>query len=139
MANIVETASEAGSFKTLMTVVEAAGLLELLESPGPFTVFAPTDEAFAKIPTETVASLMEDIPKLKQILSYHVLSGDVRTDNLDELQSAETVEGGLVGIDKSEGGYKINDAKVLKADILTDNGVIHVIDTVLMPALVSVH
>lgn len=139
MANIVETASEAGSFKTLMTVVEAAGLLELLESPGPYTVFAPTDEAFAKIPTETVASLMEDIPKLKQILSYHVLSGDVRTDNLDELQSAETVEGGLVGIDKSEGGYKINDAKVLQADILTDNGVIHVIDTVLMPALVSVH
>ncbi|MBD1938118.1 fasciclin domain-containing protein [Microcoleus sp. FACHB-68] len=139
MANLVETASEAGSFKTLMTVVEAAGLLELLESPGPFTVFAPTDEAFAKIPTETLASLMEDIPKLKQILSYHVLSGDVRTDNLDELQSAETVEGGLVGIDKSEGGYKINDAKVLQADILTDNGVIHIIDTVLIPALVSVN
>ena len=139
MANLVETASEAGSFKTLMTVVEAADLLELLESPGPYTVFAPTDEAFAKIPTETLASLMEDIPKLKQILSYHVLSGDVRTDNLDELQSAETVEGGLVGIDKSEGGYKINDAKVLQADILTDNGVIHIIDTVLMPALVSVH
>lgn len=139
MANLVETASEAGSFKTLMTVVEAAGLLELLESPGPFTVFAPTDEAFAKIPTETLASLMEDIPKLKQILSYHVLSGDVRTDNLDELKSAETVEGGLVGIDKSEGGYKINDAKVLQADILTDNGVIHIIDTVLIPALVSVN
>ncbi|MBW4680352.1 MAG: fasciclin domain-containing protein [Microcoleus vaginatus WJT46-NPBG5] len=137
MANLVETASEAGSFKTLMTVVEAAGLLELLESPGPYTVFAPTDEAFAKIPTETVASLMEDIPKLKQILSYHVLFGDVRTDNLAELSSAETVEGGLVGIDKSDGGYKINDAKVLKADILTDNGVIHIIDTVLMPALVS--
>ncbi|MBD2040832.1 fasciclin domain-containing protein [Microcoleus sp. FACHB-672] len=139
MANLVETASEAGSFKTLMTVVEAADLLELLESPGPYTVFAPTDEAFAKIPTETLASLMEDIPKLKQILSYHVLSGDVRTDNLDELQSAETVEGGLVGIDKSEGGYKINDAKVLQADILTDNGVIHIIDTVLIPALVSVN
>ena len=136
MADIVDTATDAGSFKTLMTVVEAAGLLDLLKSPGPYTVFAPTDEAFAKVPANTIASWMEDIPKLKKILTYHVLFGDVRTDNLVELNSAETVEGSVVGIDSTD-GFKVNDAKVLKTDILTDNGVIHIIDTVLIPALVA--
>lgn len=136
MADIVDTATNAGSFKTLLTVVEAAGLLDLLKSPGPYTVFAPTDEAFAKIPTNTIADWMEDIPKLKKILTYHVLFGDVRTDNLVELSSAETVEGSVVGIDNSD-GFKVNDAKVLQTDILADNGVIHVIDGVLIPALVS--
>jgi uncharacterized surface protein with fasciclin (FAS1) repeats len=137
MADIVDTAAEAGSFKTLVTVIEAAGLLDILRSPGPYTVFAPTDDAFAKIPTNTIASWLEDIPKLKKILTYHVLFGDVRTDNLVELKSAETVEGGIVGIEHSADGFKVNDAKVLKTDILTDNGVIHVIDGVLIPALVS--
>lgn len=136
MADLLETAANAESFKTLLTAVEAAGLLDILKSPGPFTIFAPTDEAFAKIPTNTIASWMEDIPKLKKILTYHVLFGDVRTDNLVELDSAETVEGGVVGIDKIDGGFKVNDAKVLQADILADNGVIHVIDSILMPALV---
>lgn len=134
MADIIDTATKAESFKTLLTVVEAAGLLDLLKSPGPYTVFAPTDEAFAKISTETIASWMEDIPKLKRILTYHVLFGDVRTDDLAELNSAETVEGSVIGIDSSN-GFKVNDAKVLKTDILADNGVIHVVDTVLIPTV----
>jgi uncharacterized surface protein with fasciclin (FAS1) repeats len=136
MADIVETAANSGSFKTLLTVIEAAGLLELLQSPGPYTVLAPTDEAFAQIPANTIASWLEDVPKLKKILTYHVLFGEVLTDNFVELNSAETVEGSVVGIDTSD-GIKINDAKVLTPDILADNGVIHVIDAVLVPALVT--
>lgn len=138
MANIVETAANAGSFKTLLTLVEAAGLLELLESPGPYTVFAPTDEAFEKLPANTIASWMEDKPTLKKIVSYHLLFGDVRTDNFVELNSAETVEGSVVGIDQTGDGFKVNDAKILQTDILADNGVIHVIDSVISPALVAV-
>jgi uncharacterized surface protein with fasciclin (FAS1) repeats len=136
MADIVETATNAGSFKTLVTVIEAAGLLDLLQSPGPYTVLAPTDEAFAKIPTNTIASWLEDIPKLKKILTYHILFGEVLTENLLELSSAETVEGSVVGIDTSD-GIKVNDAKVLTPNILADNGVIHIIDAVLIPALVA--
>jgi uncharacterized surface protein with fasciclin (FAS1) repeats len=137
MADIVETATNAGSFKTLVTVIEAAGLLDLLQSPGPYTVLAPTDEAFAKIPTNTIASWLEDIPKLKKILTYHILFGEVLKENLLELSSAETVEGSVVGIDTSEDGIKVNDAKVLTPNILADNGVIHIIDAVLIPALVA--
>jgi uncharacterized surface protein with fasciclin (FAS1) repeats len=136
MADIVETATNADSFKTLVTVIEAAGLLDLLQSPGPYTVLAPTDEAFAKIPTNTIASWLEDIPKLKKILTYHILFGEVLTENLLELSSAETVEGSVVGIDTSD-GIKVNDAKVLTPNILADNGVIHIIDAVLIPALVA--
>jgi len=136
MADIVETATNAGSFKTLVTVIEAAGLLDLLQSPGPYTVLAPTDEAFAKIPTNTIASWLEDIPKLKKILAYHILFGEVLTENLLELSSAETVEGSVVGIDTSD-GIKVNDAKVLTSNILADNGVIHIIDAVLIPAFVE--
>ncbi|MEG4633304.1 fasciclin domain-containing protein [Microcoleus sp. AR_TQ3_B6] len=136
MADIVETATNAGSFKTLVTVIEAAGLLDLLQSPGPYTVLAPTDEAFAKIPANTIASWLEDIPKLKKILTYHILFGEVLTENLLELSSAETVEGSVVGIDTSD-GIKVNDAKVLTPNILADNGVIHIIDAVLIPALVA--
>ena len=138
MADIVETATNAGSFKTLVTVIEAAGLLDLLQSPGPYTVLAPTDEAFAKIPTNTIASWREDIPKLKKILTYHIMFGEVLTENLLELSSAETVEGSVVGIDTSD-GIKVNDAKVLTPNILADNGVIHIIDTVLIPALVAAY
>jgi uncharacterized surface protein with fasciclin (FAS1) repeats len=136
MADIVETATNADSFKTLVTVIEAAGLLDFLQSPGPYTVLAPTDEAFAKIPTNTIASWLEDIPKLKKILTYHILFGEVLTENLLELSSAETVEGSVVGIDTSD-GIKVNDAKVLTPNILADNGVIHIIDAVLIPAFVA--
>ncbi|MDP8933871.1 MAG: fasciclin domain-containing protein [Cyanobacteriota bacterium] len=136
MADIVETATNAGSFKTLVTVIEAAGLLDLLQSPGPYTVLAPTDEAFAKISANTIASWLEDIPKLKKILTYHILFGEVLTENLLELSSAETVEGSVVGIETSD-GIKVNEAKVITPDILADNGVIHIIDAVLIPALVA--
>ncbi|MEG4809048.1 fasciclin domain-containing protein [Microcoleus sp. F8-D3] len=136
MADIVQTANNAGSFKTLVTVIEAAGLLDLLQSPGPYTVLAPTDEAFAKIPANTITSWREDIPKIEKILTYHILFGEVLTENLLELTSPETVKGSVVGIDTSE-GIKVNDAQVLTSDILADNGVIHIIDSVLIPAMVA--
>ena len=136
MADLVETTEQAG-FKTLARVIAAAELAEILKSPGPYTVFAPTDEAFGKLPSGTLEALLEDIPKLKRIVSYHVTFGDVRAEDLMEIAEAETVEGSIVAIESSNGTIKVNDAQVLQSDILTDNGVIHVIDTVLIPALVA--
>ena len=136
MADIVETAVNAGTFKTLVKAVEATELVEFLKSPGPYTVFAPTDDAFAKLPEGTLDSLLQDIPKLKRILTYHVAFGDVRAEDLMQIEEAETVEGSIVAIDSVD-GIKVNDANVVKSDILTDNGVIHVIDTVLIPTFVS--
>lgn len=136
MADIVETAVKAGSFNTLVKAVEAAGLVDILKSPGPYTVFAPVDEAFDRMPEGTLDSLLQDIPKLKKILTYHVLFGDVRSDNLLEIEEAPTVEGSVVVIDTSN-GYKVNQAVVLTPDILTDNGVIYVIDSILMPAMME--
>jgi uncharacterized surface protein with fasciclin (FAS1) repeats len=136
MADLIETAQLAGTFKTLIRAIEATELAELLTSPGPYTVFAPTDEAFGKLPEGTLESLIKDIPKLKRIVLYHVAFGDVRAEDLMEINEAETVEGSVVAIESSD-GIKVNDAKVLQTDILTDNGVIHVIDTVLIPALVA--
>jgi len=136
MTDIIETAIKAGSFNTLVKAVEAADLVDILKSPGPFTLFAPIDQAFARLPEGTLDSLLQDIPKLKKILSYHVLFGDVRTDNLLELTEAETVEGSVVVIDTSH-GYKINQAIVVTPDIIADNGVIHVIDSILMPAILE--
>lgn len=136
MANLVETAKQEG-FTTLTRVIAAAELAEILKSPGPYTVFAPTDEAFGKLPEGTLESLVEDIPKLKRIVGYHVAFGDVRAEDLMEISEAETFEGSVVAIESSDGTIKVNDAKVLQTDILTDNGVIHVIDTVLIPALVA--
>ncbi|MEI7985269.1 MAG: fasciclin domain-containing protein [Armatimonadota bacterium] len=133
MKNIVETAVEAGSFNTLVTAVTEAGLVETLSGPGPFTVFAPSDEAFAKIPAETLNAVLADKEKLISILTYHVVPGKVMAADVAGMTSAETVQGGTVAIDASE-GVKINDATVISADIETSNGVIHVIDTVLMPA-----
>lgn len=137
MADLVETATQAESFKTLLTVVEAAGLVDVLKNPETNTVFAPTDEAFAKIPATTLASLIENTDKLKRILLYHVVSGDVRSDDLIQINEAPTFEGSVLAIDSSD-GVKVNDANVLQQDILADNGVIHVIDTVLIPGLVTV-
>ncbi|BBD62955.1 beta-Ig-H3/fasciclin (plasmid) [Nostoc sp. HK-01] len=133
MADIVDTAVSAGSFNTLVAAVEAAGLVDTLKGEGPFTVFAPTDEAFAKLPEGTVESLLNDIPKLKKILTYHVVSGKVLAADVVKLKSATTVEGSDVKIDASN-GVKINDATVATPDVAADNGVIHVIDTVLIPA-----
>jgi uncharacterized surface protein with fasciclin (FAS1) repeats len=132
MADIVDTAVAAGSFKTLVAAVTAAGLVDTLKSKGPFTVFAPNDEAFAKLPKGTVEGLLKDIPKLKAVLTYHVVAGKVMAADVVKLKSAKTVLGQEVKIDASN-GVKVNDATVIKADIVTDNGVIHVIDKVLLP------
>ncbi|MEH2411400.1 fasciclin domain-containing protein [Nostoc sp.] len=133
MANIIDTATNNGSFKTLVAAIQAAGLVDTLKGPGPFTVFAPTDAAFEKLPAGTVDALLKDIPKLKKILTYHVVSGKVLAADVAKLKTATTVEGSDVKIDASN-GVKINDAKVATADVAADNGVIHVIDTVLIPA-----
>lgn len=133
MADIVDTAVAAGSFNTLVAAVKAAGLVDTLKSAGPFTVFAPTDEAFAKLPAGTVDGLLKDIPQLKKILTYHVVSGKVMAADVMNLKSAKTVEGSEVKIDTTN-GVKINSSTVTTPDVVTDNGVIHIIDTVLMPA-----
>jgi uncharacterized surface protein with fasciclin (FAS1) repeats len=133
LANIVDTAVKAGSFTTLVAAVTAAGLVDTLKGAGPFTLFAPTDEAFAKLPEGTVDALLKDIPKLKKILTYHVVSGKVMAADVVKLKTAKTVEGSEVKIDATN-GVKINDAKVSTADVAADNGVIHIIDTVLLPA-----
>jgi len=133
LADIVDTAVSAGSFTTLVAAVQAAGLVDTLKGAGPFTVFAPTDEAFAKLPAGTVESLLNDIPKLTKILTYHVVSGKVMAADVVNLTSAKTVEGSEVKIDASN-GVKINDSNVTTADVAADNGVIHIIDSVLLPA-----
>lgn len=134
MADIVDTAVNAGSFSTLVAAIKAANLADTLKGTGPFTVFAPTDEAFAKLPEGTVDALLKDIPKLKKILTYHVVSGKVMAADVAKLKSAPTVEGSNVKINASNGGVKVNNATVATADVAADNGVIHIIDTVLMPA-----
>jgi uncharacterized surface protein with fasciclin (FAS1) repeats len=133
-ADIVDTAA-AGHFNTLVAAVKAAGLVDTLKGPGPFTVFAPTDQAFAKLPPGTLESLLkpENKEKLQKILTYHVVAGKVMAKDVVKLQSAKTVEGGTLTI-KAEGGrVMVNNAHVVKTDILASNGVIHVIDTVLLP------
>jgi uncharacterized surface protein with fasciclin (FAS1) repeats len=133
MKTIVEIAAGANQFKTLVKAVTAAGLVDTLQGSGPFTVFAPTDEAFAKLPPGTVESLLKDLPKLKSILTYHVVPGKVLAKDVAGLKSAKTVQGGNLHVDAAD-GVKINNAKVAQADIEASNGVIHVIDTVLIPA-----
>lgn len=130
--DIVDTAVAAGSFTTLVAAVEAAGLVPVLQGDGPFTVFAPTDEAFAKLPEGTVEGLLNDIPTLTKILTYHVVSGKVMAADLSDNMMAATVEGSDLTITTMD-GVKVNDATVIQADVETSNGVIHVIDTVLIP------
>jgi uncharacterized surface protein with fasciclin (FAS1) repeats len=132
-ADIVDTAVSAGNFTTLVAAVKAAGLVDTLKGAGPFTVFAPTDEAFAKLPPGTVEALLKDPEKLKTILLCHVVSGKVMAAQVIKMKSAMTAEGSPVKIHVSGGSVMVNDAKVTKTDIVCDNGVIHVIDTVLMP------
>ena len=134
--NIVETAVAAGSFTTLAKALQAAGLVETLNGKGPFTVFAPTDEAFAKLPAGTIEELLkpENKAKLQAILTYHVVSGKVMASQVTGLESAKTVNGQSVKISVRDGGVMIDNAHVVKTDIGTSNGVIHVIDTVLLPA-----
>ena len=133
--DIVDTAVSAGSFKTLTTALAAAGLVETLKGKGPFTVFAPTDEAFAKLPAGTVESLLKPAnkQKLTAILTYHVVAGNVKAADVVKLSSAKTLNGKLITIKTAGGKVLINGATVVKADIAATNGTIHVIDTVLMP------
>ncbi|WP_321478254.1 fasciclin domain-containing protein [uncultured Paludibaculum sp.] len=132
-ADIVDTAVGAGNFKTLVTAVKAAGLVDTLKGAGPFTVFAPTDEAFAKLPAGTVEGLLKDPAKLKKVLTYHVVAGKVMASDVVKLKSAKTVEGASVKIMATGGKVMVNQAMVVTTDIACDNGVIHVIDTVLLP------
>ena len=130
-ADIVDTAVAAGSFKTLVTAVQAAGLVDTLKGKGPFTLFAPTDEAFAKIPKADLDALLKDKAKLTAVLTYHVVSGkvmakDVKAGKVKSVQGSELTLG-------TTGGVTVDGAKVVKADIVTDNGIIHVIDSVVLP------
>jgi len=130
--DIVDTAVAAGSFKTLAAALQAAGLVDTLKGAGPFTVFAPTDEAFAKIPKADLDALIADKAKLTKVLTYHVVPGKVMAADVMKLKEAKTVEGQMVRIDASN-GVKINGANVVKADVEASNGVIHVIDSVILP------
>ena len=137
MVDIVDTAVAAGSFKTLVTAVKAAGLVDTLKGEGPFTVFAPTDEAFAKLPVGTVENLLkpENKKQLVAILTYHVVSGKVMSkDIVGKKTMAKSVEGGEISVDATD-GVMVYNAKVVKADIEASNGVIHVIDAVIMPKM----
>ncbi|MEM1382445.1 MAG: fasciclin domain-containing protein [Pseudomonadota bacterium] len=135
-ADIVDTAVAAGQFNTLVAAVQAAGLVDTLKSPGPFTVFAPTDDAFAKLPEGTVESLLqpENREQLTAILTYHVIAGEVMSaDLVGKKLAAKTVQGSDVDIDATGGGVQVGNASVVAADVDASNGVIHVIDTVLLP------
>lgn len=131
-ADIVDTAIAAGDFQTLVKALQAAGLVETLQGEGPFTVFAPTDEAFAKLPAGTLEGLLADKAKLTAVLTYHVVPGQVMAADVVKLSSAKTVQGQNIAID-TRSGVKVNGANVVKTDITTSNGVIHVIDAVILP------
>jgi uncharacterized surface protein with fasciclin (FAS1) repeats len=131
--DIVEVARSNGSFKTLLTAIEAAGLTDTLRGDGPFTVFAPTDEAFAKLPKETLDALLQDKAKLTAILTYHVVAGKVLAADVVKLAEARTVQGQSVRISATD-GVRVDNAKVVKTDVPATNGVIHVIDTVIIPS-----
>lgn len=136
MHDIVDTAVAAGTFKTLVAAVTAAGLVDTLKSAGPFTVFAPSDEAFAKLPAGTVESLLADIPKLTAILTYHVVAGKVMAADVMTMngQSAATVNGASLTISTTDGVKLNGGTQVVATDVACTNGVIHVIDSVLLPA-----
>ena len=136
MHDIIDTAVAAGSFKTLAAALTAANLVDTLKGAGPFTVFAPTDDAFAKLPAGTVESLLKDIPKLTAILTYHVVAGKVLAADVMTMdgQSAKTVNGATLAISTKDGVKLNGSATVVKTDIACTNGVIHVIDSVLLPA-----
>jgi uncharacterized surface protein with fasciclin (FAS1) repeats len=129
--DIVDTAVAAGNFKTLATALQAAGLVDTLKGKGPFTVFAPTDEAFAKVPKADLEALLKDKAKLTAVLTYHVVAGKVMAADV-KAGKVKTVQGSELTV-STAGGVNVDNAKVIKTDIVADNGVIHVIDTVIMP------
>jgi uncharacterized surface protein with fasciclin (FAS1) repeats len=130
--DIVDTAKSAGSFNTLVTAVQAAGLVDTLKGPGPFTVFAPTDEAFAKIPKDKLDALLKDKAKLTKVLTYHVVPGKVMAADVKP-GAVKTVEGSSFNVSAKGGKVMVDKANVIKTDVAADNGVIHAIDSVIMP------
>ncbi|HQP87401.1 MAG TPA: fasciclin domain-containing protein [Thermoanaerobaculia bacterium] len=131
--DIVDTAVAAGSFNTLATALKAADLVETLKGKGPFTVFAPTDDAFKKLPAGTLEKLLADKAQLTKVLTYHVVAGRVMAADVVKLSEAKTVEGSPVRIAVKDGKVKLNDANAVKTDVGASNGVIHVLDTVILP------
>jgi uncharacterized surface protein with fasciclin (FAS1) repeats len=131
MPDIVDIAVSSPDFQTLVTAVKAANLVETLKSPGPFTVFAPTDAAFAKLPPGTIQTLVQNIPQLTRILTYHVVPGKWLKADLAQLSSITSVEGSPISLDCSD-GFEVKNATVIAADIEADNGVIHIIDNVIL-------
>ena len=131
MADIVDIAVNTEGFETLVTAVKAANLVEALKSSGPFTVFAPTDDAFAKLPPGTIQTLVQNVPQLARILTYHVVPGKLMKADLAKVNSVISLEGSPISIDCSE-GFEVKNATVIAADIEADNGVIHVIDNVIL-------
>jgi uncharacterized surface protein with fasciclin (FAS1) repeats len=131
MPTIVDIAVNNDNFKTLVTAVSAANLVDVLNSPGPFTVFAPTDQAFAKLPPGTITTLVQNIPQLARILTYHVVAGKLLKADLEKVNSVISVEGSPISIDCSD-NFEVKNATVIMADIEADNGVIHVIDNVIL-------
>ena len=131
-ADIVDTAISAGQFKTLVKAVQEAGLVDTLKGKGPFTVFAPTDAAFAKLPPGTLEALLNDKAKLAEVLTYHVVPGKVKSGDIKP-GAVKTVQGQSVQLSTKGGAVMVNDAKVIKADVMASNGVIHIIDTVIVP------
>jgi len=132
MADLVETATQAEFCKTLLTLVEVAGLLDVLKNPESKTIFAPTDEAFEKLPTGTIEKLLGDIPQLTKILTYHIIAGKVMSKDVVKLDKTTTFEGSDLKI-HNNGGVMVGDAAIVQSDLEADNGVIHAIDTVLIP------
>jgi uncharacterized surface protein with fasciclin (FAS1) repeats len=133
--NIVETAVAAGSFKTLAKALEAAGLVNTLKGAGPFTVFAPTDEAFAKLPAGTIENLLkpENKATLQRVLTYHVVSGKIMAADVAKVQSAKAVSGDTISVNVSDGVVRVDNARVTATDVQASNGVIHIIDSVILP------
>ena len=132
MKNLVETASNEGTFKTLIIALREAGLYDILSSEGPFTIFAPTDEAFSKLPNGTIEKIMKDKEKLTDILTYHIIPNRVFSKDVNSVQKADTINGKQVKI-KAGNNVKIDNARVIKSDIKCTNGVLHIIDEVLLP------
>ena len=131
--DMVDTAVAAGTFKRLAAALQAAGLVQTLKGPGPFTVFAPTDEAFAKIPKADLDALLKDKAKLTAVLSYHVFAGNANSSDLRQLKDLSTVQGGRIKIEATKTSLKMDSATVVKPDVPASNGIIHVVDTVLIP------
>ncbi len=132
MPDIIDTAINAGSFNTLVTAITTAGLDTALKGDGPFTVFAPTDEAFSKLPSGAVEELLQDVIKLRKVLEYHLVSGKINATDLVQLQKLTTTQGNDIKVN-TENDVKVNDAYIVTSDVEADNGVIHVIDNVLFP------